>query len=148
MIGYRITFRAKPSVVGPKIEDSRIMISPSGPGKKAVQPELNIAHRIKTLRHAAGLSASALDHLAGLPKGTTGRLERGDQRIYANHLYLISSATGVDIRWFYDPAERNCAPASTKAQEQHQLLKAFMRIKDPALKRDVFELVETLAKKI
>jgi len=107
--------------------------------------------RIKALRDRAGLTGAELDRLAGFCTGTTGRLERGDQRIYASHLFYIAQATGIDIGWFYR-ADNPCpkpnftpGPEFTMEFETQRLLEAYMRINDLTLKRDVFELVEVLA---
>lgn len=111
--------------------------------------------RLKALRTALGISAATLDRQAGLAPGTTGRLERGDQRVYGAHLHHICTATGIAMGYFYTPADETGdhpeampdAPPGASAQEleKQRLLLAYMKIKDPALKRDVFELVETLA---
>lgn len=93
--------------------------------------------RIRQLRVSLNLTAQALDRLAGLGAGTIGRLERGEQRIYASHLFRIASATGIDVAWLYGHAA---------VQDQGlRLIEAYMRIADPVLKRDVFELIESLA---
>jgi len=82
-------------------------------------------------------------------------LERGDLRIYASHLYPISTATGIAINYFYNqpdglPATRRENGTENRNDddqelEKQRLLLAYLKIKDPTLKRDVFELVETLA---
>ena len=107
----------------------------------------DIPIRLKALRMSLGLSAAMMDRQAGFTIGTVGRLERGDLRVYANHLYRISSATGVAISYFYDQLDCPDTAANTNTQdlEKQRLLLAYMNIKDPTLKRDVFELVETLA---
>lgn len=96
-----------------------------------------IPRRIRQLRVRLNLTAQALDRQAGLGPGTIGRLERGEQRIYANHLFRIASATGIDIAWLYGNAANQ--------DEGRRLIETYMRIADPVLKRDVFELIESLA---
>jgi len=108
--------------------------------------------RLKALRTALGISAATLDRQADLAPGTTGRLERGDQRVYGAHLHHICTATGIAIGYFYMPTDVDgdhpnaMQGANAQELEKQRLLLAYMKIKDPALKRDVFELVETLAK--
>jgi transcriptional regulator with XRE-family HTH domain len=109
-------------------------------------PAQTIPTRIKMLREAVGLTAVQLDRLTSLCAGTIGRLERGDQKVYASHLFRIAQATGVDIGWFYgEPTADTAMPSGTHALEQRRLLDAYLRIGDPGLKRDVFELIEALA---
>ena len=105
-----------------------------------------IPARIKVLREAVGVSAAQLDRQTGLAAGTTGRLERGDQRVYGSHLYRIAQATGVDVGWFYRESHDALVEGSSPVHETQCLVDAYMRISDPGLKRDVFELIETLAK--
>ena len=107
----------------------------------------DIPIRLKALRISLGLSAAMMDRQSGFGNGTTGRLERGDLRVYANHLYRICEATGIAIGYFYEQLDDPNANANGDDQEleKQRLLLAYMKIKDPVLKRDVFELVETLA---
>lgn len=108
----------------------------------------DIPVRLKALRHALGISAANLDRQAGFTLGTTGRLERGDQRIYAAHLFHIANVTGITVQYFYTSENdaQSIGAATSEELEKHRLLQAYMKIKDLGLKRDVFELVETLAK--
>ena len=105
-----------------------------------------IPARIKLLREAVGDSAAHLDRQTGLAVGTTGRLERGDQRVYGSHLYRIAQATGIDVGWFYRESHDVFVEGSGTDHETQRLVAAYMQINDPGLKRDVFELIETLAK--
>ena len=59
------------------------------------------ARRIRVLRRVLGISASELDRQVGFGIGTIGRLERGNQRIYASHLYRVGKITGVGVDYFY-----------------------------------------------
>jgi len=123
----------------------------SAPSEDASTSKSNLDHdipiRLKALRMSLNLSAAMMDRHAGFSTGTTGRLERGDLRVYANHLFRICEATGISIGYFYDQVDTPGAAADTDGQEleKQRLLLAYMKIKNPALKRDVFELVETLA---
>lgn len=110
--------------------------------------EAAIPKRIKALRASVGLTAADLDRLSEMGAGTTGRLERGAQRIYASHLYRIAQATGVDVTWFYDDRGIPAANASQTELETRRLLDAYMRITDKSLKHDVYELLESLAANI
>ena len=105
-----------------------------------------IPGRLKALRVAVGLTAAEMDRLTGLSTGTAGRLERGSQRVYASHLYRIAQATGVDVGWFYRASGEAPNAGTQHDLEKQRLLDAYMRITDPRLKRDVCELVESLAK--
>lgn len=99
--------------------------------------------RIRTLRERLGLTARQLETLADLPKGTVGRMERGTRRIYANDLFRIALVTGQNFAQFYAP---NQDPSEGTGQpEQNRLLEAYGRIADKRIRREVYELIESLA---
>jgi len=109
--------------------------------------EHSIPIRLRALRQSLNLSAAMVDRHAGFAIGTTGRLERGDLRIYATHLYRIAEAVGMSIGYFYDQLDGLDADKNSPDHEleKQSLLLAYMKIKDPALMRDIFELIEALA---
>jgi len=122
-----------PAVSQPSIDSSRL--------------ERQISARLTALRLSLGLSAATFDRISGFKAGTTRRLERGRARIYAHHLHRLSQATGINIDYFYEQESGPDAPAMPPRHlsEEQQLLRAYLNIKDPFLKRDVFELIESLA---
>ena len=89
-----------------------------------------------------------LDRQTELSPGTIGRIERQEQRVYASHLYRISQQTGVSIHYFYGADTDNAAPSTSAEQETQRLLDAYMHIKDPVTKRDVYELIKSIADEI
>ena len=103
--------------------------------------------RLHDLRVASGLSATDLDLRAGFYSGTTRRLERGKQRIFASHLYRVACATGVPIGYFFklDKAASPAPPSSLTQHEAERFLDTYLRIQDPVLKKSLCDLVETLA---
>jgi len=107
--------------------------------------DVTIAQRIRSLREALQISAANLDRRTGLCPGTIGRMERQEQRVYAAHLYLISSETGVGIHYFYGTDAENAALSTPAEQETQRLLQAYVHIKDPVTKRDVYELIKSIA---
>ncbi len=72
-------------------------------GKVAAEgpAEAVFARRLRVLRRVLNISASELDRQIGFSPGTIGRLERGNQRIYASHLYRVGDITGVGVSYFY-----------------------------------------------
>jgi transcriptional regulator with XRE-family HTH domain len=101
--------------------------------------------RIAVLRAFFDLTASDLDTRANYGVGTTGRLERGHQRVYASHLIRICQCTGVSLDYFYNPLPTPPLPGSLETHEKFRLLNAYRAIDDQAIKRNVFELIESLA---
>ncbi|MEG3619341.1 helix-turn-helix transcriptional regulator [Magnetovibrio sp. PR-2] len=105
-----------------------------------------IATRLKALRRALGISATTLDRKAGFNVGTTGRLERGDQRIYSTHLFEICRLTGLAMEYFFTPSGLNEKPIFTTEHEleQQEFLLNFMRIKDPVVRSELTALIHAL----
>ena len=100
--------------------------------------------KIKSLRTLYGLNAIDLDRAAGFRIGTIRRLERCHQRVYTFHLIRICQATDVDFNFFYESDQGMPHARSVEQQEKFRLLRAFQRIDDPAIQRDIFELIESL----
>ena len=107
--------------------------------------DATIAQRIRRLRNALHISAAKLDRIAGFSAGTIGRMERMEQRVYAVHLYRISFETGVGINYFFDGDTPSTSVASGEEREKQRLLRAYLHIKDPGMKRNVFELIQSMA---
>ena len=122
------------------------MARASGSTGQNNDPANAIPERIKMLRTALNVTAAELDRLTELSAGTIGRLERSTQRVYASHLYRIAQVTGVDVGWFYRANGEAPNIGNQHELEQQRLLEAYMRITDPVLKRDMFDLVKTLSK--
>lgn len=117
--------------------------------RDAVRPtdalDATIAQRIRSLRNALQISAAELDRIANFSVGTIGRMERQEQRVYAAHLYRIGFETGVGINYFYGTEPQTSATASAEERETQRLLNAYLHIKDPGMKRNVYELIQSMA---
>lgn len=117
--------------------------------KGRIDPQLEtlIATRLKALRRVLGISAATLDRKAGFNIGTTGRLERGDQRIYATHLHHICRFTGLAMEYFFTPSGLNEKPTLTSEREleRQEFLLNYLRIKDPIVREEITALIHTLA---
>ena len=124
-------------------------LSKPSPNKGRIDPKLEtmIATRLKALRRVLGISASTMDRKAGFNIGTTGRLERGDQRIYATHLHHICCFTGLAMEYFFTPSGLNEKPTLTSEREleRQEFLLNYMRIKDPIVREEIIALIHTLA---
>ena len=125
--------------------DLQPMSKASGNTAPQDDPAAAIPGRIKALRTALNLTATEMDRKMHLCTGTTGRLERGTQRVYASHLYRIAEVTGVDVGWFYRTEDEVPHAGSALELEKQKLVEAYMRITDPVLKHDVCSLIESLS---
>jgi transcriptional regulator with XRE-family HTH domain len=105
-----------------------------------------------------GMSQEKLGDLLGLTFQQVQKYEKGVNRIGAGRLYEISRILGVPIDFFYEGmtpgqdasgfAESRGAPPVMEfvsSGEGLQLSLAFMKIKDPKVRKRVLDLVKSLA---
>jgi transcriptional regulator with XRE-family HTH domain len=109
-----------------------------------------------------GMSQERLGELLGLTFQQVQKYEKGVNRIGAGRLYELAGILGVPVSFFYEDmngATANMhgnAGTSTGGEpppvmefvatgEGLQLSLAFMRIKDPKIRRKILDLVRSLA---
>ena len=101
-----------------------------------------------------GMSQEKLGDLLGLTFQQVQKYEKGVNRIGAGRLFEIARILGVPIDFFYDgvaaPAEGlvDATPPVMEfmsSGEGLQLSLAFMKIKDPKVRKRVLDLVKSLA---
>ena len=132
----------------------------------------HVGARVKARRKELGLSQEALAQALGVSFQQVQKYERGVNRVGAGRLFQLAAALGVDVGYFYwglptdreggggdgelregrqaplerpDPAS-NPASALADTPEGRELAQAMARIQDPALRRQVLDLANTLAK--
>lgn len=130
--------------------------------KKIPNPiDRHVGSRVRMRRVLVGMSQEKLGEALALTFQQVQKYEKGTNRIGASRLQQISRILGVPIEYFFEGAPQ--APdrqASNGFQEVGdtsyvadflatnegvQLNKAFVRIKDPKLRRKVVELVSAMA---
>ena len=105
-----------------------------------------------------GMSQEKLGDLLGLTFQQVQKYEKGVNRIGAGRLYEISRILGVPIDFFYEgvtasaesggfSGTRGAPPVMefVSSGEGLQLSLAFMKIKDPKVRKRVLDLVKSLA---
>jgi transcriptional regulator with XRE-family HTH domain len=112
-------------------------------------------------RTLLGLSQEKLGDALGLTFQQVQKYERGANRIGASRLHQLSRALEVPVSYFFEEMaeEDQAAPPDPPPQldgaadadpmtrrETLELVRAYYRIKDPSVRRRVFELAKTLAK--
>lgn len=115
-------------------------------------------------RMLVGMSQEALGNALGLTFQQVQKYEKGANRIGASRLYHISKILDVNISFFFEDMADNLADGPkygggfAEADEQSgyvvdflqstdgvALMKAYVKITDPAIRRRILELVRTLA---
>ena len=108
-----------------------------------------------------GMSQERLGELLGLTFQQVQKYEKGVNRIGAGRLFEIARILNVPISYFYetvtDPAATQHGFAEDDSQpvlefvasgDGLQLSLAFMRIRDPKVRKRVLDLVKTLADEV
>lgn len=115
-------------------------------------------------RMLVGMSQEKLGELLGLTFQQVQKYEKGTNRIGASRLFELARILGVPVQFFYDEApgnEGSPMPVEGFAEEADggsgyvvdflgsregiELNRAFIRIKDPKVRRSIVELVRSLA---
>jgi transcriptional regulator with XRE-family HTH domain len=128
--------------------------------KKAPNPiDKHVGSRVRMRRVLIGMSQEKLGEALGLTFQQVQKYEKGTNRIGASRLQQISTILGVSVSFFFEGApgeEAGKAGLSDSGSSAYvvdflstteglQLNKAFVRIKDPKVRRRVVDLVATLS---
>lgn len=122
--------------------------------KKANPIDVQVGNRVRIRRMLVGMSQERLGDLLGLTFQQVQKYEKGINRIGAGRLFEIARILEVPIDFFYDgvgtPGEslsEGSAPVMefVSSSEGLQLSLAFMKIRDPKVRKRVLDLVKSLA---
>jgi transcriptional regulator with XRE-family HTH domain len=124
--------------------------------------EIHVGRRLRLKRTFLGLSQEAVGKQIGVTFQQIQKYERGINRMGASRLYDFSKALGVQIAYFFEgfgdyvaedgtmmsAAEPNPAAfehESVNNRETLEVMRAYYRIKNPALRKRVVELIKAMA---
>jgi transcriptional regulator with XRE-family HTH domain len=142
----------------------------SGRGDKNGRPspiDVHVGSRIRLRRTLLGLSQERLGDALGLTFQQVQKYERGVNRVGASRLFDLSRVLDVPISFFFDdmPETLSTAYSSTShprrmsgfaegqesfgedamnRRETLELVRAYYRITDPAVRKRVFDLIKSL----
>lgn len=123
--------------------------------------DVHVGMRVRLRRTLMGMSQEKLGELIGLTFQQVQKYERGANRVGASRLYDLSRVLEVPVGFFFDdmPDEiTSLSPASgvtdtpdykPDEDEMHkretlELVRAYYRISDPKLRRNLFDLMKSL----
>jgi len=128
------------------------------PKKQANPIDGQVGSRLRLRRMMIGMSQEKLGEMLGLTFQQVQKYEKGVNRIGAGRLFEIARILGVPIQYFYESvteqlastpgfAERDSQPVLefVSSGDGLQLSLAYMRIKDPKVRKRVLDLVKSLA---
>jgi transcriptional regulator with XRE-family HTH domain len=130
-------------------------------GDKPNPIDVHVGSRVRLRRNMLGLSQEKLGEAIGLTFQQVQKYERGVNRIGASRLHDLSRVLDVPVSFFFDdidPVKASAIPAGfaepaaeafdvdpLRRRETIELVRAYYRIDDSALRRRLFELARALA---
>jgi transcriptional regulator with XRE-family HTH domain len=121
--------------------------------KKANPIDGQVGNRVRIRRMLIGMSQEKLGDLLGLTFQQVQKYEKGINRIGAGRLFEIARILDVPIDFFYDGVGtlsdglgevRAPVMEFVSSAEGLQLSLAFMKIRDPKVRKRVLDLVKSL----
>jgi transcriptional regulator with XRE-family HTH domain len=126
--------------------------------------DVHVGSRIRLRRTLMGMSQERLGDSLGLTFQQVQKYERGVNRVGASRLYDLSRVLDVPIAFFFDDMPENRGPTiagvagfAEKPQgydapsddplakrETLELVRAYYRITDPAVRKRVFDLIKSM----
>jgi transcriptional regulator with XRE-family HTH domain len=133
-----------------------LTLSRRGEGPNPI--DIHVGQRLRLRRTLLGLSQEKLGEAVGITFQQLQKYERGANRISASRLFNLSQVLGVPVSFFFDdmPAsgptleEEDGSVSETEEfesmakRETLELVRAYYRIEDIAVRRRAFELVKAL----
>ncbi|MCE2509455.1 MAG: helix-turn-helix domain-containing protein [Alphaproteobacteria bacterium] len=133
---------------------------PKGDGPNPV--DIHVGSRVRLRRTLLGMSQEKLAQAIGLTFQQIQKYERGANRIGASRLHELSQVLDVPVSFFFDDmtyASSGDAVAGALHEETPppfegdpltkretlRLVRAYYRIKSPALRKRIFDLTQSLA---
>ncbi|OFX13994.1 MAG: transcriptional regulator [Alphaproteobacteria bacterium RIFOXYD12_FULL_60_8] len=136
------------------------------PGGAPNPIDVHVGARVRLRRTLLGLSQEKLGESIGLTFQQVQKYERGANRIGCSRLYDLSRVLDVPIAFFFDDLSENATKQSPRMiitggaaepepqsmdadpmtkRETLELVRAYYKISDPAVRKRVFDLTKTLA---
>jgi transcriptional regulator with XRE-family HTH domain len=126
--------------------------------------DVHVGSRIRLRRTLLGMSQERLGDALGLTFQQVQKYERGVNRVGASRLFDLSRVLDVSISFFFDdlpdslagpnvPARRNpglhdmqdpFGDDTMSRRETLELVRAYYRIGDPAMRKKLFELIKSM----
>ncbi|MEQ8965808.1 MAG: helix-turn-helix domain-containing protein [Azospirillaceae bacterium] len=122
--------------------------------------DVHVGGRVRLRRTLLGMSQEKLGEAIGLTFQQVQKYERGTNRIGASRLYDLARVLDVPVSFFFDDAPAGDQPGPpailredalpfeadpmTK-RETLELVRAYYRIRDPNVRKRLFELTKAIA---
>jgi transcriptional regulator with XRE-family HTH domain len=130
------------------------------PKKQTTSVDNQIGMRLRVRRMLIGMSQEKLGEQLGLTFQQVQKYEKGTNRISASRLFQAAHILGVGIGYFFEGIDEELRLTANRAMEDGvtpipvmdflssaegiQLSQAFMRIKDPKVRKRLLDLAKSL----
>src|SRR3954466_10655832 len=127
--------------------------------------DVHVGSRVRLRRTLLGMSQEKLGEAIGLTFQQVQKYERGANRVGSSRLYDLSRVLDVPIAYFFDempgavqdkspsrlmglahPPTVDYEPDPMAKRETLELVRAYYKITDPALRKRLFELIKSIAR--
>ncbi len=130
--------------------------------KKPNPTDVHVGSRVRLRRNMLGMSQEKLGESLGITFQQIQKYEKGANRVGASRLQAIAQVLGVPVAFFFENAPglepetlsgfaeepiNSAAFDFCTSAEGLQLNRAFVRISDPKVRRQIIELVKSLSDK-
>lgn len=132
---------------------SAYSLSRRGEGPNPI--DIHVGTRLRLRRTLLGLSQETLGEAVGITFQQLQKYERGANRISASRLFNLSQVLGVPVSFFFEDLSTGETPRKAATNEVEleamarretlELVRAYYRIADPAIRKRAFDLVKALA---
>jgi transcriptional regulator with XRE-family HTH domain len=125
--------------------------------KKANPVDIHVGSRVRLRRTMLGLSQEKLGEALGITFQQIQKYEKGSNRIGASRLQRISEVLKVPVAFFFEDAPGTPGPGGFEeasgpdyvvdflsTPEGLQLNRAFVRVRDPKVRKRIIDLVRAL----
>jgi transcriptional regulator with XRE-family HTH domain len=122
--------------------------------------DVHVGSRIRSRRMALKISQEKLADGLGLTFQQVQKYEKGTNRVGASRLQMIAAILTVPVSFFFEDAPSQPAVTRKKAahdssidfvtdflgeEDGHRLIKAFLRIRAPVVRRSIVHMVEAIS---
>ncbi len=120
--------------------------------------DVHVGSRLRLRRTMLGLSQTELAKAVNLTFQQVQKYESGNNRVSASRLFHIADALDVPVGFFFDDMNRNTSapglnedPAPSLSHESNreslEMMRNYHRISDPAVRRGIYDLIKSLARR-
>ena len=116
--------------------------------RSAGEPDIELGKRIRLRRIEQKISQTGLGDKLGVSFQQVQKYEKGINRVGAARLQQIASVLGVPVTFFYDGDTKSREVESLLFLDSAfslRLLRAYSRIKDHSIQRQLVALMESIA---